>query len=258
MPNAVPVQPGEEYDGWIVMEYSPRSGGGNRVLCRCSGCGEERYKDTGHLKRGEAQSCKCARPIVITTGQVFGRLTALEDTRTANVKIVFRCECGNEKRIRAQEVVRGDTRSCRCLNAELTAARGTIHGLRKDPIYGIWRNMIRRCYVPKCNSYPNYGGRGIVVCDRWRGAPVGFMNFVADMGPRPSPAHTVERVNNDGPYAPWNCEWRKGADQAANRRWPVKNSVHNAALARIVELEAKVAELEAQLTSAEAVANATG
>ena len=255
MPNAFPMQPGEEYDGWIVAEYSAKSGSGTRVLCRCSQCGQERYNDAAHLKRGTSRSCECLRPVYITPGDVFGRLTALEEARTVTTRVLFRCECGNEKTIRALEVLRGHTRSCRCLNAERTAARNTVHGLRNDPVYGIWRSMIYRCSSPNSNSFPNYGGRHvpITVCERWQGAPDGFMNFVADMGPRPSPRHTVERVNNDGPYAPWNCEWRTGARQASNRRWPVKNSVHDAALARIAELEAKVADLEARLIPAEAV-----
>lgn len=84
----------------------------------------------------------------------------------------------------------------------------------RHPLYSTWMNMRRRCSNPNDEKYPLYGGRGIAVCDRWQD----FRNFAADMGPKPTPRHTLERTDNDGNYDPFNCIWATPVQQAANRR----------------------------------------
>jgi hypothetical protein len=91
----------------------------------------------------------------------------------------------------------------------------TIHGLADSREYYIWANMKRRCYRPKCKCYKHYGGRGVKVCDDWLSS---FQSFYRDMGPRPSPKHTLDRINGDGNYEPGNCRWTTQSVQIMNRK----------------------------------------
>ena len=98
------------------------------------------------------------------------------------------------------------------------ARRGRI-----SPEYNALRDMHKRCYNPKSRGFKNWGGRGIQVCLRWhRCNPDRLQNFIADMGLRPSPQHTIHRINNDWSYMPSNCKWATWLEQARNRRPPVE------------------------------------
>lgn len=86
---------------------------------------------------------------------------------------------------------------------------------RLIPEYRIWDAMKQRCQNPSDRAYPRYGGRGITICNEWSAS---FDFFYADMGPRPSKNHSLERVNNDLGYSKSNCKWATQQDQANNRR----------------------------------------
>lgn len=86
---------------------------------------------------------------------------------------------------------------------------------RPHPLFELWRGMVRRCRDPRVKGFKNYGGRGIAVYDRW----LDFWSFVADMPPRPSRSHTIDRIENDGNYEPGNVRWATKAEQARNARY---------------------------------------
>lgn len=147
-------------------------------------------------------------------GARFGRLVAKE---SFGKKWLFVCDCGAEKLIFANNVKRGLTKSCGCLNKKLSGARGkqlcSTHGMSKTSEYKIWQGMRQRCENENDKDFPNYGGRGIRVCDRWGS----FENFLADMGPRPA-GMSIDRKKVDGNYSPSNCRWATPTTQNRNRR----------------------------------------
>ena len=148
------------------------------------------------------------------TGRTFGRLTVIKNMPKSGFqpRVLCRCSCGTEKVFRLHNLRHGETKSCGCLQTELLRAPRK-HGLTGSPVYHTWGNLLNRCGNPNNNAYAYYGGRGITVCDRWRD----FSNFYADMGPKPSPAHSLGRIDNDGDYEPSNCRWATQSEQTRNR-----------------------------------------
>lgn len=153
----------------------------------------------------------------IGVGQKIGRWVVLEkaERRGTNTYWLCRCKCGTEQKVCAGNLVRGKHQSCGCLRSDTVRALFTTHGLTNSPEYGVWEGLKQRCLNPKRKKFAIYGARGITVCDRWLHS---FVNFYADMGPRPSAKHSIERRNNDGPYSPENCYWGTPLDQTLNRR----------------------------------------
>ena len=160
----------------------------------------------------------------ISTSQKFGRLTTLHQASGGpnNSQAVWmcRCDCGGVAAVRAYNLKSEKTKSCGCLQKERTSLRFKSHGMtrqpngRQTPEYKAWTEMKQRCFNPNSQKFSSYGGRGITVDKRW----IEFSNFFADMGFRPSPKHSLDRVNNDGPYSPENCRWATIRQQSRNKR----------------------------------------
>ena len=166
------------------------------------------------------------------TNKRFGRLfvVALDHITESDKRVFWRCwcDCGAEKSVRGDMLRSGDVQSCGCLGKERRAAATVLatlkHGMTRGkrgekraipPEYRAWSNMKNRCLNQKSKRYADWGGRGIKVCDRWAQS---FEAFYADMGRRPGPKYSLDRIDVNGNYEPSNCRWADAATQRRNRR----------------------------------------
>lgn len=163
------------------------------------------------------------KPLVDLMGQRFGRLLIVgrgPNTKTGGAQWVCQCDCG-ETRINARaNLIKGRARSCGCLRRETSREVGLRrrthgHAIAETAEYKAWRSSIDRCTNPNIVGWKNYGGRGIAVCERWR---YSFEAFLEDMGLKPSPRHSLDRIDTNGNYEPSNCRWADWTTQSNNKR----------------------------------------
>lgn len=160
-------------------------------------------------------------------GRVFGYWTVigLSSKKRRGTMLRCKCACGTEREIKLYPLKIGKKRSCGCMRVELMRQtrqkhiqEGTLF-IKTSPEYHTWSAMIKRCHNPNDKSFGRYGGRGITVCEAWQRS---FQVFLADMGRRPTPGHSIDRIDNSKGYEPGNCRWATIKEQNRNRRGVIK------------------------------------
>lgn len=204
--------------GRLVVESREGSTAGRMAKWRCvCDCGNKKVVVGSELRAGKTKSCGCLRKEpqrVDETGRRFGSYVVLRSLGADSHKHAIwlcRCDCG-----RAVRVVGINLRSGQCSRCKSCA--GKTHGHSKrglhTPEYRAWEGMIQRCTNTKNPMYRRYGGRGIAVCASWLES---FANFLSDVGMRPSPELSIDRIDNDGNYEPGNCRWATRSQQQSNK-----------------------------------------
>lgn len=173
-------------------------------------CGKEFVADIKAVKSGKISSCGCLKKEKDIAGVKFNKLTAIKSV--GNHKWLFKCECGKEVIVNKSRVVCGYTKSCGCL----VKNNGTrTHNMTKTRIYKIWNGIKRRCMTPTCNTYKNYGAKGIIICDEWKTDFLNFYNWSICNGYNDK--LTIDRINNKLGYSPQNCRWVDYKEQERNK-----------------------------------------
>lgn len=159
---------------------------------------------------------KIAHNSIDLTGQKFTQLTALRRASSEYHEAcwVCLCECGREVVVPGSSLRKGKRQRCYNSSHGIKPGRKPL-GMRQDVYkltYHSWTNMRERCLNPNHHRYKRYGGRGILICERWND----FNMFLADMGERPTIKHSIERNDSDGNYEPTNCRWATNKEQSRN------------------------------------------
>lgn len=205
--NKIPSLLNRVFNKLTVIDYSE-----GKYNCKCN-CGNYINVEPYNLVNKIVSSCGCIKkPNLIN--QKFNLLTVIslnkEKSQTGNQYWNCLCDCGNTTILCSSSLIKNITKSCSCINKG-----STTHGLSHTEENKIYRGMKYRCLNKQSPAYKDYGGRNIKICDRWLES---FENFLEDMGNRPTPKHSIERINVNGNYEPSNCKWIEKRLQSRNTR----------------------------------------
>lgn len=216
----------------VIKESGRTSYGKIQYLCKCD-CGNEIVVTGNRLQQGVTKSCGCLKHrtgpgFKDLTGKRFGRLTVIKRVQNQGRATRYECicDCGNHTFVKGSNLTQGKQISCGC--AHHKPPKNKTHGLKNTRLYNVWLLMKNRCYNQKSLSFPDYGGRGITVCDEWIHDFQAFHDWAFSHGYNenaPKGQCTIDRINNDEGYKPDNCRWVDRKVQNNNRRkrrWKVK------------------------------------
>lgn len=220
---------GNRYGKWLVLEVASNEHGKLYYKCRCD-CGKEQNVFERNLYLGRSTQCrsccgklknKNARQLPeIKSGDRVGSWTILFETHTLKDQrraMHCKCDCGLEFNVAIYALRSGRSTKCEvCLRGKPNTKTRRWRG--EDEEFVNWRSMIERCYNINNKSFNSYGGRGILVCDEWRTPKEGFAQFLRDMGPKPGPEYSIDRIDNYKGYCKENCRWATPKQQSSNTR----------------------------------------
>lgn len=155
------------------------------------------------------------------TGQRFSMLTAVQKvgrTKQGNALWECKCDCGKTCIVRSNDLKSGNSKSCGCFKRSLSSARMTKHGMTGTKIHDLWCNIKQRCSCKNNTQFASWGGRGITVCEEWKNNFEAFYEYVSKLPHFGEKGYSLDRINNDGNYAPGNVRWATAKEQANNRR----------------------------------------
>ena len=263
---------GMTFNRWKVLRILPELSKNGSVLCEVECSCEKHTRKIAVLatvRSGKTQSCGClareissVRHTMDLTNKPFGDLTALymvEGKKASDGSNIWmcQCKCGNMREVPAPWLIRGATKSCEdcALKNTIAAVKAANTKYTDDERMLVHRftGMYKRCYDPNDDSYHRYGARGIKICDEWLKDPSAFRAWALENGFRPS--LSIERIDNNGPYAPWNCRWATSQEQSDNRNCSFRLNIGDFVLSSSECCELTGRSLSSLLRNKENIAN---